>query len=163
MGTRASPLAARSRNGYARIEHEPACSNTGVWNRAVPHAPHRLLRGFLLATVIAQHETAATDRRRVIAEVAMPVQSIDLINLRAAERMFWQLHDFYRHLLGLVPGNRPELSSTGARLYVDGRPKIHLMRLDAAAEPCFAAALNGSGLVTTSRCGVEVCRRSRAT
>lgn len=93
----------------------------------------------------------------------MPVQSIDHINLRAAVPMFRQLQDFYRHLLSLVPGNRPELSSTGARLYADGRPKVHLMRLDAAAEPCFAAALNGSGLVTTSRFGVEVWRRTRAT
>lgn len=101
---------------------------------------------FLFATVIAQYGMAAICRCRVIAEVAMPVQSIDHINLRVAEPMFRILHDFYRHVLGLVPGNRPDLSSTGAWLYADGRPIVHLIRLDAAAEPCGADAHNGTGL-----------------
>ncbi len=76
----------------------------------------------------------------------MPVQSIDHINLRAAEPMYRRLEDFYRQLLGMVPGCRPDISSTGAWLYADGRPIVHLIRLDPPAESCSLAAPHGAGL-----------------
>jgi hypothetical protein len=76
----------------------------------------------------------------------MPVQSINYIHASAADPMYWRLEDFYRHLLGLVPGHGPEVSSPGAWPSADGKPIVHLIRLDSAAASCSASALHGAGL-----------------
>jgi glyoxylase I family protein len=59
----------------------------------------------------------------------MAVQSIDHINLSACGNTFRALRDFYCDALGLEPGMRPPLRSTGLWLYAGAAPIVHLVEL----------------------------------
>ncbi|MBV8035850.1 VOC family protein [Roseateles sp.] len=48
------------------------------------------------------------------------------INLRAPAELLATLRDFYRDVLGLEVGSRPDFGSAGYWLYAGGRPILHL-------------------------------------
>ena len=48
------------------------------------------------------------------------------INLRAPPDLLVTLRDFYRDVLGLEPGPRPDFGSPGYWLYAGGHPVVHL-------------------------------------
>jgi len=48
------------------------------------------------------------------------------INLRAPEPLLATLRDFYRDVLGLDVGPRPDFGSPGFWLYANGHPIVHL-------------------------------------
>jgi catechol 2,3-dioxygenase-like lactoylglutathione lyase family enzyme len=76
-------------------------------------------------------------------ETPMAVQGIDHINLSASGRTFAALRDFYRDALGLEPGLRLPLRSTGLWLYAGAAPIVHLVELpgeDGVAAPRAARA-----------------------
>lgn len=59
----------------------------------------------------------------------MAVQGIDHINLSASGDTFVALRNFYCDVLGLEPGVRPPLRSTGLWLYAGAAPIAHLVEL----------------------------------
>ncbi|KQW43794.1 MULTISPECIES: VOC family protein [unclassified Roseateles] len=48
------------------------------------------------------------------------------INLRAPAELLVTLRDFYRNVLGLEQGPRPDFGSAGYWLYAGGHPVVHL-------------------------------------
>ncbi|HEX4509991.1 MAG TPA: hypothetical protein VH328_07935, partial [Burkholderiaceae bacterium] len=58
----------------------------------------------------------------------MPIQvtALDHVNLRASHAMFERLRAFYRDVVGLEEGPRPNFGSEGTWLYAGGRPVLHL-------------------------------------
>ena len=48
------------------------------------------------------------------------------INLRAPAELLATLRDFYRDVLGLTVGERPDFGSHGYWLYASGHPVVHL-------------------------------------
>lgn len=48
------------------------------------------------------------------------------INLRAPAELLATLRDFYRDVLGLTVGPRPDFGSAGYWLYAGGHPVVHL-------------------------------------
>ena len=67
----------------------------------------------------------------------MTVHGIDHINLRASQGSFAALRTFYCEVLGLEPGARPPLRSSGLWLYAHEAAIVHLVEV---AEPSPAAA-----------------------
>jgi catechol 2,3-dioxygenase-like lactoylglutathione lyase family enzyme len=51
---------------------------------------------------------------------------LDHINIRAPRGLIDRVRAFYRELLGLVEGPRPDFGSEGHWLYADGQALIHL-------------------------------------
>ena len=64
------------------------------------------------------------------------ITGIDHVNLRAPAALLDTLRDFYRDILGLEQGMRPEGFSTGGYwLYGGDRPIVHLSRQRAGEAP----------------------------
>ena len=58
----------------------------------------------------------------------MTLSSLDHCSIRAVKLK--ETHDFYKDLLGMIDGERPDFDFPGNWLYVDGRPVIHLVGVD---------------------------------
>lgn len=54
------------------------------------------------------------------------ISGLHHINLRAPEALLQRLRDFYRDVLGLTVGPRPDFGSAGYWLYAGDRPIVHL-------------------------------------
>lgn len=55
----------------------------------------------------------------------MPLRRLDHVNIRTAQ--LERLIAWYRDVLGLEPGPRPDFPFGGASLYCDGYPVVHLV------------------------------------
>jgi len=55
----------------------------------------------------------------------MPLRRLDHVNIRTAQ--LGRLIEWYRDVLGLEPGPRPDFPFGGAWLYCDGYPVVHLV------------------------------------
>lgn len=62
----------------------------------------------------------------------MSIVGIDHINIAAPAPLLEQVRDFYREILGLQDGFRPEFSSPGYWLYAGTSPVVHLSERSAA-------------------------------
>jgi 4-hydroxyphenylpyruvate dioxygenase-like putative hemolysin len=58
--------------------------------------------------------------------MTVQITALDHVNLRAPHAMFERLRAFYRDVIGLDEGPRPDFGSEGAWMYAGGRPVIHL-------------------------------------
>ena len=67
---------------------------------------------------------------------------IDHINIKAPAPLLERLRDFYRTVLGLVDGERPDFGSAGYWLYAGGRPLVHLSLSDEAPDPGVRGSLD---------------------
>lgn len=98
------------------------------------------------------------------------ITGLDHINLRAPTELLDVLRDFYRDVLGLQQGPRPDFNSVGYWLYAGDRPVVHLSTqrpnealrgpVNAAAPTTYDhAAFNGTDPVATATqlraCGVR--------
>jgi catechol 2,3-dioxygenase-like lactoylglutathione lyase family enzyme len=57
----------------------------------------------------------------------MPLQRLHHVNLRGSAALVRELREFYCTVLGLKDGPRPPFASTGAWLYADRLPLVHLV------------------------------------
>ncbi len=57
----------------------------------------------------------------------MPTHGFSHYNLRVPRPQLEELRDFYRDIVGLVPGERPPFQSVGYWLYAGSRPVLHLV------------------------------------
>ena len=62
----------------------------------------------------------------------MPIRRLHHINLRGSPAQIGPMKDFYCKVLGLREGPRPPFLSTGAWLYADAFPLVHLVEDDSA-------------------------------
>jgi catechol 2,3-dioxygenase-like lactoylglutathione lyase family enzyme len=65
--------------------------------------------------------------------MSMSVGLLDHYNLRT--RKFDETVRFYRDVLGLTKGPRPDFPEPGAWMYSEGRPVVHLVDLTPGSEP----------------------------
>jgi catechol 2,3-dioxygenase-like lactoylglutathione lyase family enzyme len=57
----------------------------------------------------------------------MAIHDLNHFNIMAAQPLLDELRDFYRDVLGLEDGFRPDLGVPGYWLYADGHPVVHLI------------------------------------
>jgi catechol-2,3-dioxygenase len=60
----------------------------------------------------------------------MPVVDLNHYNLRAPRETLERIRDWYRDIVGLEVGERPQFRSPGYWLYAGGRPILHLSEAD---------------------------------
>ncbi|RZJ10014.1 MAG: diguanylate cyclase [Rubrivivax sp.] len=65
----------------------------------------------------------------------MMITGLHHINLRAPAELLDKLRDFYRDVLGLPVGPRPDFGSGGYWLYAGGHPVVHLSEQRAGEVP----------------------------
>ena len=65
----------------------------------------------------------------------MPLHHLHHVNLRGSAGLVRELREFYCTVLGLQDGPRPPFSSTGAWLYADRLPLVHLVEGTDAPAP----------------------------
>jgi catechol 2,3-dioxygenase-like lactoylglutathione lyase family enzyme len=58
--------------------------------------------------------------------MTIQVTALDHVNLRAPRAQFDRLRAFYRDVVGLRDGPRPDFGNEGAWLYAGDRPVVHL-------------------------------------
>jgi len=108
------------------------------WSRSLngvraPAKPRALvLRGLPLysgGAILFLHRTKLAAEEMT----AMGVGRLDHFNIRT-DRLDDTVR-FYRDVLGLTEGERPNFSFPGAWLYSEGRPVVHLVDISASSEP----------------------------
>ena len=57
----------------------------------------------------------------------MPIHDLNHFNIMASQPLLDELRDFYRDVLGLEDGFRPDFGVPGYWLYADGRAIVHLI------------------------------------
>ncbi|MGI9388478.1 MAG: VOC family protein [Boseongicola sp.] len=62
----------------------------------------------------------------------MPVVAFDHVNVRTAK--LDAMVDWYRDILGLIPGNRPNFDFPGAWLYLGDQALVHLVGVEATPQ-----------------------------
>jgi catechol 2,3-dioxygenase-like lactoylglutathione lyase family enzyme len=65
----------------------------------------------------------------------MSIVRLDHLNIRAPRRVIDEVTGFYREILGLTPGPRPNFSSDGTWLYSGDHPYVHLTVDEEAIAP----------------------------
>jgi len=72
----------------------------------------------------------------------MSIIRLDHFNIRAPRKVIEEVIVFYKNLLGLVPGSRPDFGIDGEWLYDGDYPMIHLAVDDTATPPSENQHLN---------------------
>jgi len=67
---------------------------------------------------------------------------IDHINIAAPMELLTRVRDFYRDVLGLEDGPRPEFDFRGFWLYGEGKPIVHLMESETAPGDAGSGAID---------------------
>jgi catechol 2,3-dioxygenase-like lactoylglutathione lyase family enzyme len=83
----------------------------------------------LLENAVASSGLQSGERERI----RMTVGTLDHFNIRT--RHLDETVRFYRDVLGLENGARPNFAFPGAWLYSEGRPVVHVVDISATAEP----------------------------
>lgn len=84
----------------------------------------------------------------------MKIIQLDHINIAAPAELLGRVRQFYIDLLGFTDGPRPEFSSRGSWLYVNGQSLVHLSETagsDSGKGHLDHVAFRGQGLVAMKR------------